>query len=104
MEAEKPGIETKGLEIEAEPSSVKVEGDDIIRTSSMEADIKPKYPDFQSEGEAFDFYKKQAYEVDISCKENQAVFYSGPGNRQKAEDFARLNGKTTCLLYTSYGC
>ena len=30
VEAEKPGVGTKGLEIEAEPSSVKVEGDDII--------------------------------------------------------------------------
>ena len=30
VEAEKPGVDKKGLEIEAEPSSVKVEGDDII--------------------------------------------------------------------------
>ena len=41
VEAEKPGIDTKGLEIEAEPSSVKVEGDDIIKETEV---ILPKKP------------------------------------------------------------
>ena len=37
MEAENPGVDTKGLEIEAEPSSVKVEGDDIINNKALSA-------------------------------------------------------------------
>ncbi|MEY8382258.1 hypothetical protein AALG83_03720 [Christensenellaceae bacterium 44-20] len=36
VDAEKPGVEIKGLEIEAEPSSVKVEGDDIMNKNRIE--------------------------------------------------------------------
>ncbi|WP_139943002.1 hypothetical protein [Fulvimonas soli] len=33
--------------------------------------------------------------LDVSTAENGAVFYSGPGNRALAEEFAYVNGRTT---------
>lgn len=33
--------------------------------------------------------------LDVSTAKNGAVFYSGPGNRALAEDFAVANGRTT---------
>ena len=43
----------------------------------------------------FERYVNEAYEVDVSTGANQAVFYSGKGNRALAEAFAKLNGKMT---------
>ncbi|MDD3139996.1 MAG: hypothetical protein PHX08_13605 [Lachnospiraceae bacterium] len=34
-------------------------------------------------------------ELDVSTKPNTATFYSGKGNRELAEEFAKTNGKTT---------
>lgn len=33
--------------------------------------------------------------LDVSTAPNIATFYSGPGNRKAAEEFAKANGKTT---------
>jgi len=38
---------------------------------------------------------EKAKSVDVSSGAHQAVFYSGEGNRARAEAFAELNGKTT---------
>ncbi len=40
-------------------------------------------------------YLQKAQTLDVSTAPNQAVFYSGTGNRALAEDFATANGKTT---------
>ncbi len=53
-------------------------------------------------GDDFDFYMQQAQSLDVSTAPNTAVFYSGPGNRGLAEDFATANGRTT-LEQTSGG-
>ncbi len=52
-------------------------------------------PVFKSSDEAFEFYMKKADEIDVSTGKNRAVFYSGKGNREKAEVFATANGKKT---------
>ena len=36
-----------------------------------------------------------AENLDVSTEKNTAIFYSGPGNRELAEAFAKINGKTT---------
>ena len=41
------------------------------------------------------YYKKLVNKLDVSTECNTVTFYSGPGNRQKAEKFASMNGKTT---------
>ena len=41
-------------------------------------------------------------DLDVSTAPNSATFYSGPGNRALAEEFALTNGKTT-LEMTSGG-
>ncbi|HWQ51396.1 MAG TPA: hypothetical protein VN369_06275 [Terriglobales bacterium] len=38
---------------------------------------------------------EKAKNIDVSTSAHQAVFYSGAGNRARAEAFAKLNGKTT---------
>jgi hypothetical protein len=38
---------------------------------------------------------RQVQTLDVSTAENGAVFYSGPGNRALAEQFAIANGRTT---------
>ena len=43
----------------------------------------------------FSFYTKAVEDLDVSTGPNQAVFYSGPGNRALAEEFAQQNGKLT---------
>jgi hypothetical protein len=45
--------------------------------------------------DAFQHYMKKAESLDVSTKPNEAVFYSGKGNRALAETFAQDNGKTT---------
>ena len=56
-------------------------------------------PDLQeptvSNTENFDRLVEKAKSVDVSTGANQAVFYSGEGNRARAEAFAKLNGKMT---------
>ena len=44
---------------------------------------------------AYRYYKSLVQELDVSTDPDQAVFYSGKGNRELAEEFAKLNGKTT---------
>jgi hypothetical protein len=46
-------------------------------------------------GGAFANYMRQVQTLDVSTAENGAVFYSGPGNRALAEQFAIANGRTT---------
>jgi hypothetical protein len=49
-----------------------------------------------TEGESvFAYYMRQAQTLDVSTGPNQAVFYSGPGNRALAEQFAEQNGRLT---------
>ncbi len=43
----------------------------------------------------FDYYMDLANKLDVSTPRNGAVFYSGPGNRARATDFANQNGKFT---------
>jgi hypothetical protein len=50
----------------------------------------------------FSHYKKLSEKVDVSTRPNEAVFYSGSGNREAAEAFARNNEKLT-LNMTSGG-
>lgn len=45
--------------------------------------------------QAYNYYKGLANRLDVSTAPNTAVFYSGPGNREAAEAFAKLNGKVT---------
>lgn len=51
---------------------------------------------------AYSYYMQQAQTLDVSTAISTAVFYSGPGNRALAEDFAVSNGMTT-LEMTSGG-
>lgn len=44
---------------------------------------------------AFEYYMNLVEQLDVKTGLNQAVFYSGPGNRQLAESFAKNNGKMT---------
>ncbi|MES2407094.1 MAG: hypothetical protein V4528_07210 [Pseudomonadota bacterium] len=44
---------------------------------------------------AFSYYMQQARTLNVSTSENASVFYSGPGNRVLAEQFANANGRTT---------
>lgn len=53
-------------------------------------------------GGTFANYMRQVETLDVSTARNGAVFYSGPGNRALAEEFAITNGKTT-LEMTSGG-
>jgi len=54
-----------------------------------------------SNQEAFDYYLAMVEILDVSTGVNQAVFYSGPGNRVLAERFASTSGKIT--LETTVG-
>ena len=44
---------------------------------------------------AYAYYLRQAEILDVSTARNGAVFYSGPGNRALAEQFALSEGRTT---------
>ncbi len=44
---------------------------------------------------AFDYYINLSETLDVSTAPNTAIFYSGKGNRELAEEFAKMNGKTT---------
>jgi hypothetical protein len=57
---------------------------------------------FKTSDEAFTYYKEMAEQLDVSTEKDQATFYSGPGNRKIAEEFAVINGKIT-LEMTSGG-
>ena len=50
---------------------------------------------FSSNDEAYNYYMELAENLDVSTEKNTAIFYSGPGNRELAEAFAKINGKTT---------
>jgi hypothetical protein len=45
--------------------------------------------------DAYSFYTQQAQTLNVSTAPSTAVFYSGPGNRALAEEFATTNGSTT---------
>ena len=51
--------------------------------------------DVKKNQKAFDYYMQLTEELDVSSAKDAATFYSGPGNRELAEAFARENGKTT---------
>ena len=42
-----------------------------------------------------DYYLDLVEKLDVTTQPNTATFYSGPGNRALAEQFANANGKTT---------
>ena len=48
-----------------------------------------------NQGKDYIRYKKFVDKLDVSTAPNTATFYSGPGNRLKAEEFAKMNGKST---------
>ena len=50
---------------------------------------------FNSNEEAYEYYKNLVENLDVSTGKNSATFYSGKGNRELAEEFANMNGKTT---------
>jgi len=50
---------------------------------------------FKSNDKAFEYYKNLVEKLNVSTGKNQAVFYSGPGNRDLAEQFAKANSKMT---------
>lgn len=50
---------------------------------------------FNSNEDAYEYYKNLVENLDVSTGKNSATFYSGKGNRELAEKFANMNGKTT---------
>ena len=48
-----------------------------------------------SNASTFDYYMDLVETLDVSTAPNTATFYSGPGNRALAEEFAKINGKVT---------
>ncbi len=44
---------------------------------------------------AFNYYSNAANTIDVSTAPDTAVFYSGPGNRALAEQYAAANGGST---------
>ena len=50
---------------------------------------------FKSNEDAMKYYSNLVEKLNVKTGKNQAVFYSGPGNRQLAEQFAKENGKLT---------
>jgi RHS repeat-associated protein len=56
---------------------------------------KPKPNVGKAAFSAFEFYMEKAKTLDVSTKRDNAVVYSGPGNRAKAEKYANKNQKTT---------
>ena len=57
--------------------------------------IKGGSDTFKSNEEAMKYYSNLVEKLNVNTGKNQAVFYSGPGNRQLAEQFAKENGKLT---------
>jgi RHS repeat-associated protein len=75
-------------------TAVKTVVKDVVKTFTEDA-AKTATENVVKTGEdAFDFYMKKAQTLDVSTAENGAVFYSGPGNRALAEQFAEQNGKS----------
>ncbi|HET8941682.1 MAG TPA: RHS repeat-associated core domain-containing protein [Rudaea sp.] len=58
---------------------------------SSNFDLHPK----RANKAVFDFYRAAVEKADVDTLPNTATFYSGPGNRVRAEQFARNNGWTT---------
>ena len=48
-----------------------------------------------SNTDVFDYYMDLVETLDVSTEPNTATFYSGPGNRALAEEFAKVNGMVT---------
>ena len=48
-----------------------------------------------SNTDVFDYYMDLVETLDVSTEPKTATFYSGPGNRALAEEFAKVNGKVT---------
>ena len=64
---------------------------------------RPKVQDKEiANAEAFEDYMDLVEKLDVSTASDTAIFYSGPGNRALAEEFARFNDKMT-LEMTSGG-
>jgi hypothetical protein len=91
-----------GTEAPAEPTTPQTEN--VQQSESTEAGQGANAEgDFshQSVGDAaegagdYNSLVEKAKSVDVSSGAHQAVFYSGEGNRARAEAFAELNGKTT---------
>ncbi len=62
--------------------------DDVARRADELAEVGESMGDYNS-------LVEKAQNVDVSASAHQAVFYSGAGNRTRAEAFAKLNGKMT---------
>ena len=85
--------------------------DSAAKDGIMEAESQNSYKtndvnsaefQFQTNEEAYKYYTDLVEILDVSTAENTAIFYSGPGNRALAENFAGINQKVT-LEMTSGG-
>ena len=65
-------------------------------SSSTPASIGEQYTAkrFESSESAYEFYSNKVKNLNVSSNKNGAVYYSGPGNRELAEQFANENRKT----------
>jgi len=80
-----------------------IQGAEVIKKFNAENGIDSKQDKEYDNNENLEYYNnlvEKARIVDVSTSENQAVFYSGDGNRALAEAFAELNGKKTLEMTT----
>ena len=96
-EIRKAEEENANKTVEAEQGVDNVPGDDIIgaENSTDNNGLSSYYIAQNSKTKTFEVLRREAETVDVSTQPNQAVFYSGRGNRERAEAFALENGKTT---------
>ena len=63
--------------------------------NAVKSESVTKIQEFASNDKAYKYYMDLVDELDVSTAKDTATFYSGPGNRELAEGFAKANGKTT---------
>jgi len=68
---------------------------ELLGSARIDALDITKDHSFQNPKEAFAYYSNKVKELEVSSDRNGAVFYSGPGNMELAEEFAKDNGKVT---------
>ena len=94
--------DSSGAEAPAEPTALQTEN--VQQGESAEAgqnvgaegDFSHQGVGDATEGAGdYSSLAEKARNVDVSTSAHQAVYYSGKGNRARAEAFAELNGKTT---------
>lgn len=83
-----------GIAVSCKGNKLLFEGEGFSREVLLD-DTEVKQIGEMFEGDAFDYYMDLVETLDVSTAPNTATFYSGPGNRTLAEDFAKVNGKMT---------